>query len=125
MNKKTIVGVDALRKFIEPLTQDHYVVGALETSPDTFEVTWQDRKTYVAQDGKEYPEEAWMTQDGRVIQIQDLTEDHAKNILRMLLRQRRESESAVAELRKLLADTFSDLEADLEPQPQSAPVVLH
>jgi hypothetical protein len=35
-------------------------------------------------------DEIWKCEDGRRIPVGELTEDHAKNILRMILRQRRE-----------------------------------
>lgn len=37
-------------------------------------------------------DEVWITADGKEIPIGDLTEPHAKNILRMLLREHRENE---------------------------------
>ena len=42
---------------------------------------------------KEYgPDEVWTTEDGTEILIGDLSEEHAKNILRMLLKNRREEQ---------------------------------
>lgn len=55
----------------------------------------QPAKMYKAQDGKEYRDEAWLTADGRLIQIQDLTEEHAKNILRRVIRDQREAQRMV------------------------------
>lgn len=36
------------------------------------------------------PDEIWTTEDGRQIAISDLSEEHAKDILRMLIKQERE-----------------------------------
>jgi hypothetical protein len=37
-------------------------------------------------------DEIWITKDGRKIKVADMTEKHAKNVLRMILRQRREKQ---------------------------------
>jgi len=99
--KKIIEGIDALNEFLEPMLKGEFVVGAKEIELNKFEVQWEVRKKYIAHDGKEFLEEAWMTEDGQMIQIQDLSEAHAKNILRMIIRQRRESERALAAMEKL------------------------
>lgn len=99
--KKIVEGIEALNEFLEPMLKGEFVVGAKEIEPNKFEVQWEVRKKYIAHDGKEFLDEAWMTEDGQMIQIQDLTEAHAKNILRMILRQRRESERALAAMEKL------------------------
>lgn len=111
--KKIIEGVDALNAFLEPMLKGEFVVGAKEIEPNKFEVQWEVRKKYIAHDGKEFLEEAWMTEDGQMIQIQDLTEAHAKNILRMILRQRRESERALAAMEKLF-QAMGSAEDELE-----------
>lgn len=99
--KKIIEGIDALNEFLELMIKEEFVVGAKEIELNKFEVQWEVRKKYIAHDGKEFLEEAWMTEDGQMIQIQDLSEAHAKNILRMIIRQRRESERALAAMEKL------------------------
>ena len=50
---------------------------------------WIESKTYVAHDGKEFPDEAWLTEAGDLVLIQDLSEAHAKNIIRMMIRKDR------------------------------------
>jgi hypothetical protein len=99
--KKIINGMEELNTFLEPLLKGEYVVGAKEIAPNQFEVQWEDRKKYIAHDGSEQLEEVWVTLDQRMIQIQDLTEAHAKNILRMILRQRRDTERAMAQLEQM------------------------
>ena len=39
-------------------------------------------------------DEVWTTKDGRKIAVGDMSEEHAKNILRLLIRQRREIKQA-------------------------------
>jgi hypothetical protein len=39
-------------------------------------------------------DEVWVTRDGRRIAVGDMSEEHAKNTLRLLIRQRREIKEA-------------------------------
>jgi hypothetical protein len=41
---------------------------------------------YTAHDGTVWPEETWVTEDGRKILVKDLSADHARNIVRMIIR---------------------------------------
>ena len=42
-------------------------------------------------------DEEWITKDGKKIMVGDMTEEHAKNVLRMLLRRRRDGEDEMEE----------------------------
>lgn len=44
---------------------------------------------YQDHQGNTFPEETWTTEDGRKIQVRDLSPEHAKNIIRMILRNQR------------------------------------
>jgi len=44
---------------------------------------------YTSIDGKVWPEETWVTEDGRHILVKDLEPEHARNIIRMILRNQR------------------------------------
>ena len=59
---------------------------------------WIESKTYVSHDGKEYPDEAWLTEAGELILVQDLSEAHAKNIIRMMIRKDRAAYEMIADL---------------------------
>ena len=75
------------------------VIDVVTKADGTFCVNWVAIKKYVA-DGVEYDDEVWTTQDGRMINCQDLEQEHAKNIIRMTLRNERkyrEQDQALAE----------------------------
>jgi chemotaxis regulatin CheY-phosphate phosphatase CheZ len=54
------------------------------------------------------PDEIWKCQDGRLIAVGDMTEAHAKNALRMILRNRRKRAALQVDLNKL-EDHWADL----------------
>ena len=47
-------------------------------------------------------EEYWTTKDGRKIAVGDMTEEHLKNTLRMILRKRREEEFGYDDMHDLM-----------------------
>lgn len=49
----------------------------------------------------EIDDEVWTTRDGREIPVRDLQDEHCRNILRMLLRKRRERMAVYAAKRHL------------------------
>ena len=68
-----------------------YVIDMQELDDNAgFTVNWQEHKMYTAMDGKEYPEEYWITKNCEMIQVQDIPLEHLRNILRQLLRNDRE-----------------------------------
>lgn len=75
---------DVVNKLID---EQKYVIN-INTLPDNGEVVvqWIEHKTYKAGKGEEFPDEVWVTKDNQLMLIQDLSEAHCKNILRMLLR---------------------------------------
>ena len=91
--KKEIKDEAEVNEFVESLLVDHkYIVDVQEMKDNTgFLVQWQEHKSYISHDGKEYRDEIWLTEDGELFQIQDLSEAHCRNILRMFLRNDRET----------------------------------
>jgi hypothetical protein len=89
-------------KFAKELDSQGNVAMAFQRADGTAIVKWVVPSTYIAQDGKEYPDEVWVMRNGDLKNISELSEEHAKNILRMFLRQDREDREAYA----ALADTF-------------------
>lgn len=49
-------------------------------------------------------DEVWVTRDGRQLLVGKMTEEHAKNALRMILRKRRRRRELLGTLRRLLRD---------------------
>jgi hypothetical protein len=116
---------DAL-EFAEKMHNDDNAVDIAKTADGLFRVRWIKNKKYTTYDGKEFTDEVWMTEKEELICIQDLTEAHAKNIIRMMLRNSRETnQAATAMLESLsaLADVFATSnEVEI---PESSNHVLH
>lgn len=87
---------DAVNFAAEKISEQKYIVHLRQLGTE-YAVIWQEHKDYIAQDGQSYPDEVWVTQDGEPILVQDLTEDHCRNIIRMVVRQYKE-EQMVAEI---------------------------
>jgi len=66
-------------------------INVAQNAAGQFRVEIQPRKQYLDADNKLQFDEVWITKDGDMKQVQDLTEDHVKNILRMLLKAEREA----------------------------------
>lgn len=75
-----------------------WIIDWVTTESGTIEVQWIEQKTYVAHDGEVFPDEAWLTKDGELLLVQDLSAEHAKNVLRMIIRQDREKEKMVSDM---------------------------
>lgn len=72
---------------------------------------WQEQKYYVAQDGQTYPDEVWITKEGKSVQVQDLDVEHLRNVLRMIIRNDRKYEES---LKELLHEKMVGKDDDLE-----------
>lgn len=110
--------IEQASAFVQPLIDEKkYVISAVKTKEGKIIVSWEEQKKYTAQDGKEYTDEVWMTEDGRMIQIQDLEPEHAKNIIRMMLRQEREARASLEEYMASMVERLTDPtdEANVEP----------
>jgi len=114
--KQAAKTIDELKSIVDPLIaeNDKYVI-EIQELPDNkgFTVHWQEQKTYTALDGKEYPDEAWITKEGEMLQVQDIPLPHLQNILRMILRNSREAEIARRELRAHIAQLVGGMEGGI------------
>lgn len=102
--KEIFLTHDALMVFLQPmLDEKKWIIDVKqEVENGPYIVEWQEHKFYTSLDGKEYHDEVWRTKDDRLILVQDLTEDHCRNILRMILRQEREADDSGEQLRQQL-----------------------
>jgi hypothetical protein len=89
MQTKDFIDPEEAIAFCKTL-QDDNCIDVLKTADGTFRVNWVPNQMYTALDGKEYVDEVWTMQDGTMIVCQDLEVGHAKNIIRMMLRNERE-----------------------------------
>lgn len=76
---------------------------------------WIEQKFYTAQDGKDYRDEVWTTIEGEMKLVQDLEPEHARNVVRMILRNERERKAAMDALLERLADQIEEGLADTIP----------
>ena len=114
--KKIVNTVEEVQPFIDTLQgETKYIVDVLELENNAgFIINWQEQKFYTGyENGEQYPDEFWMTKDNDMIQIQDLSEDHCKNILRMIIRGNREMAEAMLEFKaKLLSESIQSALSD-------------
>lgn len=84
----------------------------------TVVLQWIEYKQYTAHDGKVFPDEIWITEDNEMHCIQDLEPEHCRNIIRMMLRNTRESQQR---LRELVETTLYEIgNMDMDPEEPEA-----
>lgn len=113
--KKTVLTYEEMQALVEPLVESKlYVIDVQELEDNAgYTVQWLEHKTYVAYDGETYPDEVWLTEDNRLLLVQDIDPDHCRNILRMILRNDRESlTSEMSDLSEHLSMLKSALQID-------------
>lgn len=95
--------------FIQSLLDSKKYAVLVDIIETGYRIKWIELKTYVAQDGKEYLDEVWETKEGQMVLIQDLAPEHARNIIRMMIRNEREVRNA---LKQILAQAAKADEED-------------
>lgn len=122
-------------EFANSISADN-TIDVFEEADGTFRITWLPVKTYIV-DGVAVPDEVWTKEDGTMINCQDLELEHAKNIIRMILRQERTraqfEQQMMASLQEaivgVVADTASadddseDLPQWMTDTPEAAPTI--
>lgn len=86
---------EADAKFRELQAEGKWASAAVRMPNGKIVLQWIEHKKYVARDEKEYFDEIWTNFDGDMILVQDMEPEHAKNALRMILRQDRETQQAM------------------------------
>ncbi len=71
---------------------------------------------YVAVDGTVWPEETWVTKDGRKILVKDLEVDHLRNIVRMNIRNDRTQMEEYRQMLTALELVFAQAEREVSGQ---------
>lgn len=105
--KKIVSTYEELQAFTAPMLSNRNVCIDVRQLPEGYEIQWIELKQYTTHDGLQQLDEVWSTQDGTLHLIQDLSDDHCRNIVRMMLRQEREHVEA---LRNAMQDLGSRLE---------------
>ncbi len=105
MEKKEFATIDEVKEFVNPMVDEKkWVIDVRQKGKEgPFLVQWCEHKMYTTLDGKEFHDEVWRKEDGTIMLVQDIELEHARNIIRMILRQDREAEEAGAMLREKIA----------------------
>ena len=124
--RKELKSVEDTETFVNGLLKEQkYVIDVQELPAEAgWIVQWREHKTYKAFDGKEFPDEVWLTEDNRLFLVQDLEPEHCRNILRMMLRQEREAKASLEQLSSHLVDIFQK-GGLMESDPEEVQHTLH
>lgn len=129
MNRKELKTVEEVDEFIKPIATGEFVIDIKVLPEDAgYAVEWQEYKSYTSfADGKEYPDELWRTEDGRLLLVQDIEPEHCRNILRMMLRQERLAEAKLNNLFQSLVESLGVEEDEMSDTstPSTPPGTLH
>ena len=121
MMEKLVKTLDEAQAVVDPLlSENKWAITVFQNPDGTYRVQWTEHKKYIDHDGVERLDEIWTTKEGELKFIQDLEPEHAKNIIRMILRNEKVAKAAMDilydEISAKLAET-SDIEdiTDLPP----------
>lgn len=113
--KKEFDNIEEAQALVDSLhAEAKYIIEAQQLASGGFAIKWQEHKSYTAFDGKVWPDEVWRTEDGRLLQIQDIEPEHCRNILRMMLRQEREAEARLSELTAQMRNAMEAVRANTQ-----------
>ena len=102
-------------EFVNSLfAEEKYILDVYELPVNSgYEVQWIERKNYTSFDGTVYPDEVWVTEDGDMKFIQDLEPEHARNIVRMMIREQRKEQLLMQRLSATIEEVMNEeLELD-------------
>lgn len=98
MKKELDSAEEALVFIAELITEQKWLILPAIEEDGKFVVEYIEQKMYTAIDGKEYPDELWITKEGVPLFIQEMSEAHVRNTLRMILRNQRMVEQRLVEI---------------------------
>ena len=104
MNTKDGLTEEAAFNLATQLTEADNTVDFAKTPDGLYHVNWIKNKKFISYTGDEHTDEVWTKADGTMIAIQDLDLPHAKNIIRMMLRNERKREELTTDMINALAD---------------------
>lgn len=115
MNKKEFTDYTELERFVQPLIDEKkWAIDIRQsTKSGKYIVCWIEHKNYTSHTGDVHPDEVWTTIEGEMTCVQDLDPEHAKNVLRMLLRQEREQRMIIQEALRQMAASVDDDQVDV------------
>lgn len=109
--KTEIKTYDEMVAFVQPLIDEaKWAIDIKELDEGAgYAIQWIEHKNYTAHDGNTFPDELWETEAGELKLVQDLEPEHARNVLRMLLRQER---VAREQLQAMAQKMFAAIQAE-------------
>jgi len=107
--KKEVQTLEEAEAIVNPLmAEKKWAVSVIQKTEGSYMIQWVEHKKYTALDGKEFFDEVWTTRDGDMKMIQDLEPEHARNVLRMILRKDREAANLMSDIFKEMAEEFGE-----------------
>lgn len=130
MNTKIVDTAEDLENFVAELEEENKWAIDVVRDNAQYVVRWIPMKSYTTYTGEVANDELWVTENGEMKLIQDLTESHAKNILRMLIKQDRETREVIGKflMSGIVADAVDIIKADdsfVWPADDKKPPTLH
>lgn len=124
MNKKEFTDYEELRKFVEPMiAEQKWAIDVRQnTKTGMYMACWIEHKNVDRGDESKEPDEIWTTRDGEMLCVQDMTDTHVRDVLRMLLRNEREARAMLEAAARKMLETDEDTVPVTVP---SAKPVLH
>jgi hypothetical protein len=107
MQSKCFTDPEEANAFIESLKANN-TIDVLQQVDGSFRINWIENKLVKTPDGNEQIDEVWMKADGTLIVVQDLEPEHAKNIIRMILRNERERRAMESQMMEAFAEAFKE-----------------
>lgn len=107
MNSKEFLSEEAAQEYMDQLIADDNTADIIDLHTGIYLVRWIKNKKFTTFDNKEFTDEVWTTEDGTMVLVQDLSPEHARNIIRMILRNSRAMSIALIDaLEDALAEPF-------------------
>ncbi len=127
--KKEFSNYDDLAVFAQALVDEKkWAIATMELENGAgYAIQWIEHKYFKTHDDKEFPDEIWTTKEGQMMCVQDLEPEHARNVLRMLLRQDREKSAMMQQIMETIQAEggLEELFAGHEDQEAAVPHTLH
>jgi len=113
---KIIVDEEEARTFVQSLIDEQKFVIDIEELPEKagWKIQWLEHKDYIDYNGNLQKDEVWITKKGEMMLVQDLTSEHAKNIVRMYLRTQREVRQKLENLRIFGEESITNINGGSE-----------
>jgi len=107
--KKEVQTFEEAEAFVTPLmAEKKWAISVIQKTDGSFMIQWMEHRKYTAYDGKEFFDEVWTTEKGEMKLVQDLEPEHARNILRMILRKEREATEVMQDIFKEMVENYGD-----------------